>query len=59
MYEGEYMMMSHLFWVTLATAANDGVDRRVRGLRVVAYDMRGPRFTEICSMVEIPFVIAK
>ena len=25
--------------VTLATAANDGVDRRVRGLRVVAYDI--------------------
>ena len=24
-------------------------------LRVVAYDMRGPRFTETCSMVEIPF----
>ena len=28
-------------------------------LRVVAYDRRGPRFTELCSMVEIPFVIEK
>ena len=26
-------------------------------LRVVAYDMRGPRFTETCSIVEIPFVV--
>jgi hypothetical protein len=28
-------------------------------LRVVAYDMRGPRFTELCSLVEIPFAIEK
>lgn len=28
-------------------------------LRVVAYDQRGPRFTEIASIVEIPFEIAK
>lgn len=28
-------------------------------LRVVAYDQRGPRFTELCSMVEIPFTIEK
>jgi hypothetical protein len=28
-------------------------------LRVVAYDMRGPRFTELCSFVEIPFAIEK
>ena len=28
-------------------------------LRVVAYDMRGPRFTELCSLVEIPFEIQK
>jgi hypothetical protein len=28
-------------------------------LRVVAYDRRGPRFTEVCSMVEIPFKIEK
>ncbi len=28
-------------------------------LRVVAYDMRGPRFTEACAIEEIPFEIAK
>ncbi|HYW43319.1 MAG TPA: hypothetical protein VE959_10720 [Bryobacteraceae bacterium] len=28
-------------------------------LRVVAYDMRGPRFAEVASMVEIPFAIEK
>ena len=28
-------------------------------LRVVAYDMRGPRFAEACSMVEVPFSIEK
>ncbi len=28
-------------------------------LRVVAYDMRGPRFTETCSILEIPFSVQK
>ena len=28
-------------------------------LRVVAYDQRGPRFTELCSMVEVPFAVEK
>ena len=28
-------------------------------LRVVAYDMRGPRFTELCSMLEIPFSVER
>ena len=28
-------------------------------LRVVAYDQRGPRFTELCSMVEVPFTVEK
>jgi hypothetical protein len=28
-------------------------------LRVAAFDMRGPRFTETCSMVEIPFIVEK
>jgi hypothetical protein len=28
-------------------------------LRVVAYDMRGPRFTETCSILEIPFSIER
>jgi hypothetical protein len=27
-------------------------------LRVVAYDLRGPRFTETCAIEEIPFVVA-
>ncbi|MBI4875919.1 MAG: hypothetical protein HY822_14885 [Acidobacteria bacterium] len=24
-----------------------------------AYDMRGPRFTETCSILEVPFVVEK
>jgi hypothetical protein len=28
-------------------------------LRVVAYDMRGPRFSEDCTILEVPFVVAK
>ncbi len=28
-------------------------------LRVAAYDRRGPRFSEVCTLVEIPFTIAK
>ncbi len=28
-------------------------------LRVVAYDQRGPSFTETCSILEIPFEISK
>ena len=28
-------------------------------LRVVAYDMRGPRFTELCSILEIPFSVER
>jgi hypothetical protein len=28
-------------------------------LRVAAFDMRGPRFTEACSIVEVPFVVQK
>ena len=28
-------------------------------LRVVAYDQRGPRFTELCSMVEVSFTVEK
>jgi hypothetical protein len=28
-------------------------------LRIVAYDLRGPRFTETCTIQEIPFVIEK
>jgi hypothetical protein len=28
-------------------------------LRVVAFDMRGPRFTEACSILEIPFVVER
>jgi hypothetical protein len=28
-------------------------------LRVVAYDQQGPRFTEICSILEVPFVVEK
>jgi hypothetical protein len=28
-------------------------------LRVVAYDMRGPRFTETCSILDVPFVVSR
>ncbi len=28
-------------------------------LRVVAYDMRGPRFTEVASILEVPFTVEK
>ncbi|MCX6637838.1 MAG: hypothetical protein NT090_22510 [Acidobacteria bacterium] len=28
-------------------------------LRVVAYDMRGPRFTETCAILDVPFAIAR
>ena len=28
-------------------------------LRVVAYDQRGPRFTELCSMLEVSFTVEK
>ena len=32
---------------------------RKHTLRVAAFDMRGPRFTETCTIKEIPFSIAK
>ncbi len=28
-------------------------------LRVIAYDQRGPRFTEIASIIEVPLTIDK
>ena len=28
-------------------------------LRVVAYDQRGPRFTDVGAIVEIPFAVEK
>jgi hypothetical protein len=28
-------------------------------LRVVAYDRRGPSFSESCSILEVPFVLEK
>jgi hypothetical protein len=28
-------------------------------LRVVAYDQRGPRFTEVASILEVPFTVEK
>jgi hypothetical protein len=28
-------------------------------LRIVAYDRRGPRFAESCSILEVPFVVEK
>lgn len=48
-----YMLNNQEWWDMLDVPAGEHV------LRVVAYDMRGPRFSESCSMVEIPFVIEK
>jgi len=28
-------------------------------LRVVAFDMRGPRFTEAATILEVPFVVLR
>jgi hypothetical protein len=48
-----YLLNGQEWWDMLGIAAGNHM------LRVVAYDMRGPRFTELCSMVEIPFSIEK
>jgi hypothetical protein len=48
-----YMLNNQEWWDMLDVPAGEHT------LRVVAYDMRGPRFSESCSMVEIPFVIEK
>lgn len=48
-----YMLSSQEWWDMVDVTAGKHV------LRVVAYDQRGPRFTELCSMVEIPFAIVK
>jgi hypothetical protein len=48
-----YLLHNQEWWDMVDVAAGRHV------LRVVAYDMRGPRFTELCSFVEIPFAIEK
>jgi hypothetical protein len=48
-----YLLNNQEWWDMVDVPAGNHV------LRVVAYDMRGPRFTELCSMVEIPFTIEK
>jgi hypothetical protein len=48
-----YMLNNQEWWDMVDVPAGSHV------LRVVAYDMRGPRFTELCSLVEIPFAIEK
>lgn len=48
-----FMLNNQEWWDMAGVASGKHV------LRVVAYDRRGPRFTEICSMVEIPFAIEK
>jgi hypothetical protein len=48
-----YLLNGQEWWDMLDVSAGKHV------LRVVAYDMRGPRFTELCSIVEIPFEIQK
>jgi hypothetical protein len=48
-----YMLNNQEWWDMVGVPAGNHV------LRVVTYDQRGPRFTEVCSMVEIPFTIEK
>jgi hypothetical protein len=48
-----YMLNNQEWWDMADVPAGRHV------LRVVAYDMRGPRFTELCSLTEIPFAIEK
>jgi hypothetical protein len=48
-----YMLNNQEWWDPVKVPAGKHV------LRVVAYDMRGPRYTETCSIVEIPFVVEK
>ena len=48
-----YLLNNQEWWDMLDVPAGKHV------LRVAAYDMRGPRFSESCSIVEIPFEIRK
>lgn len=48
-----YMLNGQEWWDALGIAPGSHT------LRVVAYDMRGPRFTETCSILEIPFSIER
>jgi hypothetical protein len=48
-----YLLGGQSMWDMLDVRAGRHV------LRVVAYDRRGPAFSEICSFVDIPFVIKK
>jgi len=51
--QAPYMLNNQEWWDRVDVSAGPHV------LRVVAYDRRGPRFTEVCSLVEIPFVVEK
>jgi len=48
-----FLLNNQEWWDMAGVAAGRHV------LRVVAYDQRGPRFTEICSILEVPFVVGK
>lgn len=48
-----YMLNNQEYWNMVGVAPGN------HSLRVAAYDRRGPRFTETCSIVEIPFVVSK
>jgi hypothetical protein len=47
------MLNNQEWWDMVGVAAGKHV------LRVVAYDQRGPRFTELCTILEIPFSIER
>jgi hypothetical protein len=51
--QAPYMLNNQEWWDRVDVSAGNHV------LRVVAYDRRGPRFTEVCSLLEIPFVVEK
>lgn len=48
-----YMLNNQEYWNMVGVRSGD------HRLRVVAYDRRGPRFTETCAIRELEFVLAK
>jgi hypothetical protein len=48
-----FMLGGREWWTPAELSAGEHV------LRVAAFDMRGPRFTETCSIVEVPFTVEK
>jgi hypothetical protein len=51
------LLKSHAPWAANRFLASFGPGKHT--LRVVAYDRRGPRFAESCTILEVPFVLDK